>query len=394
MKLRPIAGLQPSSAAAAKTLACPPYDVVTRESTLELLSTGACQFLRVVRADANLAPNTEPKEFHDAANNALTKLEEDGVLTEADPAVFVYQLQLGTHTQRGIAALVSIDDYSQGKIKAHEYTRKNKENERAALADALGAHTGPVLLAHRRSTNVDEIVNSVCTAPPVFTVDCAGAKHTIWRSSVQQSKDLVATFEAHVDCSYIADGHHRAASAFRVGIERRMVGGTQMDRESDWFTAVLFSSDEMHARPYYRRLWVDDLSKIRPMLEKLQCCPDGDAKRGTVYVAAVEDGVVVWYALQLKADDTTVDNQLLQEEVLEPYYGIKDPRTDERVGFVGGMTIAELEKDVAERGGLAFAPAASSMEEVMRVVDAGSMMPPKSTWFEPKLCSGLFIHTF
>lgn len=410
MKLRPIAGLQPTDATAAAKLASPPYDVVTTESARALIKKGKSQFLRVVRPDATLEASSAADEdaTHAAAASALAALEEDSLLARAKPGVFVYELRdVRGRAQRGIAALASIEDYAAALIRPHEATRRAKEDERAALADALGAHTGPVLLAHAPDSSLAALIVEAGAGPPLFAVRTAnGAEHRLWRASDALAERLLKAFE-RVSCAYIADGHHRAAGAARVGFDRRSAGGTQMDRESDWFPAVLFPANQMRSLPYYRLVEpvegvpaasaFDRLDPRAVRVERLQSRPAKDAHRGVVYAATREGADVVWRALHFANADSSkhaLDCQQLQDKVLEPAFKIGDPRTDDRIDFVGGINLIELDALVKQRGCIGFAPGAVSMETVMEVVDRGSLMPPKSTWFEPKLASGLFVHTF
>ncbi len=390
MKLRALSGLQPSSEGSARKLASPPYDVVSSEEARALIASGVCSFLSVVRADAALPANATDEVIHEASSSALTRLEKEGLLSRPDDErLYVYELRTKQHTQWGVVALVSIEDYAAQVIRVHEMTRKNKEDERAALAEAVGAHTGPVLLGYRRVSSVTDIVARITKDTPLFTVDkdspgIPKAHHTVWRASAEDSAALVAAFGENVPTCYIADGHHRAASAARVGFERRYLGGTQMNRASDWFPAVLFPSDELRSRPYYRTVsGVGGLEKILVPVTPLEKRPEEDAPQGKVYVCT-RDG---WFELD-------VDGMALQEKVLLPTFGITNPRTDDRVGFVGGIGHEGLERQVQETGCIAFAPSPVSMDQVMRIVDEGKTMPPKSTWFEPKLCSGFFVHTF
>lgn len=391
MKLRALKGLQPASQEAAEKIVSPPYDVVNASETRELLGLGVCKFLAVSRADAILGPNSSDEEVHAASLEALKQLEKDGELSEPkEESLYVYELSTKTHTQRGVVGLVNIEDYASRVIRAHETTRKHKEDERAALAEAVGAHTGPVLLGYRRNSTVTEIVNRITKQEPMFKIDKTSvgipkAQHSVWRASCEDTKAIIEEFGNNVATSYIADGHHRAASAARVGYDRRYLGGTQMERLSDWFPAVIFPSDELLSRPYYRIISgiENGLKNLDIPIEPCESRPEQDAPSGCVY-ACTRNG---WFKLN-------IDGIELQEHVLFPSFGISDPRTDERVGFVGGISLQQLERQVEDTDSIAFAPAPVTMDQVMRIVDEGKTMPPKSTWFEPKLCSGFFVHTF
>lgn len=399
MRVRGVGGLQPCDDKAAARLVCPPYDVVDVRRARELVSDGGHGFLRVVRADAFTRD-----DMKEAAAIALSELEAQGELVETEQRLHAYELaDKDGRTQLGVAGVVHIEDYASGVIKAHEHTRRAKEDERAALAGTVRAHTGPVLLGHTRNDGVAELLQTAVTSrAPTYVARVSGAVHRLWRLEEEESLALCDAF-AKVSCAYIADGHHRAAGAARVGFEARASGGTQMQLESDWFPAVLFPSDEMRSRPYYRLVQCDDVERALTRVESslvrielLSVRPTVDAKPGSVYaVWRGASGQPVWAALYFThAKEAVVDAQLLQDCVLECAFDISDPRGDDRIEFVGGINLAQLEQLGMQKGRVAFAPGAVSMDTVMKVVDSGKVMPPKSTWFDPKLASGFFVHTF
>lgn len=413
MKVRPLCGLSPPTSAAAAAVVSPPYDAISPDDARALLAKGTAGFLRVVLPEAVLpdAESDDENTQHTASSNALDALTNSGQLkTVPEPCFFAYELRVAKtgHVQTGVAALVSIDDYVNGVIKKHEHTRTEKEHQRAALATALCAHTGPVLLAHRPDKGVLKAVEETKKDTPALAVEQGGVAHTLWKITPDMTTVVEKAFDG-VEAAYIADGHHRAAAAARVGIERRAVGGTQMERESDWFPAVLFPATELVSRPYYRAVsdlrphadaagFLGCLRQLGVSFTPLPCPPDADAEgKGEVFMALKGEGVgqVNWFRVELEVKEGEVVYGVLQENVFGPVLGIDDARTDGRVEFVGGVTPKEL-ADWVRMGSakVAFAPSAVQAGEMMGVVDGGNMMPPKSTWFEPKLCSGFFVHMF
>lgn len=390
----------------AEQIASLPYDVVSTVEARKLTEGNPLSMLRVVRADLEFPDGTDPysDEVYARARANLEKLRAEGHLVREDaPCLYVYRQKMGSHQQTGLVALCHVDDYDAGLIKRHEKTRPEKEDDRTRLTSDLGANPGPVFLTYRDQFRVDSAVAAVTATDPLFDFRAHdGIQHTVWR--VKDPEGLVQSFEAipHV---YVADGHHRAASAARVARERQRGNpGHSGEEDYNWFLTVLFPASQLQILPYNRL--VVDLKENDPatLLSRLR-------KAGPLTVA--EDGTSLghgdirvyvdrqWYSLRLAASEeadpvSRLDVSLLQDRVLAPVLGIDDPRSSGRLEFVGGIRGNQyLEEEVNEgRAGVAFALHPVTVDQLMAIADAGQIMPPKSTWFEPKLRSGLFMHVF
>jgi len=365
-------------------------------------------FLRVSRAEIDLPPGTNPHDdavYERAAHN-FEQLKRTALVLEDGPAVYVYRLATGSHHQTGIAACFSLDEYDTGLIKKHERTRRDKEDDRTRHMLALGAQTGPVFLVHRADPAVDAIVACVMGDPPLLDVAAAdGVRHTLWLARRDERDRLVSAF-ATIPALYIADGHHRAASAARArndirdrAITRRTLGD---DADYTTFLGVAFPHDQAQILPYNRA--VKDLGSLSPtgFLDavrqrfSVEAGPATPATRGEMAMYFERR----WYTLRpvVRPDDAdpirSLDVSILQEQLLEPILQIGDIRTDTRIDFVGGARgTAGLERLVeAGHAAVAFSLYPVSLGDLMAVSDAGDIMPPKSTWFEPKLRDGLLIH--
>lgn len=397
----PFAALRPAPHAAA-AVAAVPYDVVSTEEARALAGGNPLSFLHVSRAEIDLPPGTDPHsdEVYDRATENFADLRARAPLVEEDvPAFYVYRLHMGAHTQTGVAACFSIDEYEAGIIKKHEKTRPDKEDDRTRHMLAIGAQTGPVLLTYTASPAIDALVERTATAaPPLFDFTAAdGVRHIIWPTT-PADVDSVSQGFADVPALYIADGHHRAASAART---RRALAGRGAG-EHDRVLAVAFPDNQMQILPYNRV--VKDLNR--------QTAPEFLAALGRK-ITVVNDAAAVpprpgmasmylagrWYGLDFgaaTADDpmASLDVSRLQDVVLAPMLGIHDVRTDKRIEFVGGIRgTAELERLVdSGAAAVTFSLRAVTVGDLMRIADAGGIMPPKSTWFEPKLRDGLLSH--
>lgn len=426
MRLRPFSGLVPSSNDAAKSLIASPYDCVSNAEARAHIAARPNSFLAVTRPDATVEPGTSPYDpcVYSSAATALKRLRDAGDLAPPRASTFyVYeQADVGKGgsgvVQRGIVALVSVEDYDAGTIKKHEKTRPEKEDDRTRLIDTLSAHTGPVFLTYRDAKPVDVIVDRVVsgtgddTAPAMFDVTAKdGVRHRVWPLPEEECAALAIAFEDHVPESYIADGHHRAASAARVARSRSIEGhsgsGSGED-DSSWFLAVLFPETQLSILPYNRV--VQDLADMTPddFLFGLGSLGKVVALHDTPVAPPARVGDVLifvggsWYRLEMGPPPTgasppnRLDCGRLQEYVLAPMLGVSDPRTDSRIQFVGGTRgIRILEEMVVENGdGAAFLMCPVTVSQLMEVADAGALMPPKSTWFAPKLASGFFVQTF
>ncbi|CAN8073408.1 unnamed protein product [Agarophyton chilense] len=412
MKIKPLRPLIPASNQVAYRLTCPPYDVVSRNEAAQYIADDPQTFMTVIRPDAAM-PQVPP--YHDsvyaASKKALQKLVDESQLVEdTTTTLYVYRQQMGHHIQTGLVGLAHVQDYDSGVILQHEKTRKEKEDDRTKLTDQLSANTGPVFLTYRDQDTIDEIISNNASGRPLFEVTANDyVKHTVWRVAESDVQKLVTHFKTEVDKVYIADGHHRSASAARVARNRAAQAGDGCKGTEDfnWFLVVLFAQSQLRIMPYNRV--VIDRNGLSPdeflekltvvgVLSKIERPTEMPIDAKTFYVYTDNE----WYKLSLaecNSGSSTIadglDCSLLQHHVLLPILGIKDPRRSERIEFVGGIRgLAPLEKRADATNGVAFALHAVTVEQLMEVSDNGEIMPPKSTWFEPKLRSGFFVHTF
>jgi uncharacterized protein (DUF1015 family) len=402
--IRPFRALRPTPAVVDRTSAVP-YDVVNVEEAAALTAGNPLSFLHVSRAEIDLPPGTDVYSdavYAKAAENFAALRAAAPFVEEAGPAVYFYRLAMGDQVQTGIAACYSVDEYDRDVIKKHERTRRDKEDDRTRHIIALRAQTGPVFLTYRASKTVDAVADRVTACPPLFDFTAAdGVSHTVWPVTGADLQAIVAGF-ATLPCLYIADGHHRAASAARTRRYLAEHGGAPSP-EADWFLAVAFPDDQMNVLPYNRT--VKDLAGRTPgaFLEELRArfrVEPGEPSPGRRGLVEMYLGGA-WYRVHLEdkargADDMVgnLDVSILQEELLAPALGIADPRADKRIDFVGGIRgTGELVKLVdSGRAAVAFSMHPVSVSDLMGIADAGEIMPPKSTWFEPKLRDGLLIH--
>lgn len=403
-EIHPFRALRPRPEAAAR-VASVPYDVVDTGEARALAAGNPDSFLHVVRAEIDLPPELDPHDeaVYRQAAESLAGLIERGVLVrDPEPALYLYRQVWRGRSQTGIVGCCSVGEYDRGLIKRHEHTRPDKELDRTRHALAIGAHAGPVFTTYRGRPEIDRRVAAAAAEPPLYDFEAAdGVRHTVWRLSADDSAALAGEL-ARVPALYVADGHHRAAAYSRV---HRELAGAAAGSEADRFLAVLFPADQLAILPYNR--FVLDLGGRTPedflaaLGEAMAVTPDGPpepAGRGrfAMYLAGR------WYALEApreRIDDpdpvASLDAAILQDLVLGPLLGIDDPRTSERIEFVGGVRgSGELARRVDARGGVAFALHPLTVGELMAVADAGRVLPPKSTWFEPKLRSGLLVHEF
>ncbi|MEY2878773.1 MAG: hypothetical protein RLZZ15_1153 [Verrucomicrobiota bacterium] len=404
MRIRAFQGLVPTPAAASE-VACVPYDVVNTAEAAALAAGKPHTLLRVDRAEIDLPPKTDPysEAVYAKARENFLALQRAGVLVrEPEPCLYIYQQQMGTHIQRGLVAGCHVDDYDAELIKKHEKTRKDKEDDRTKLIDTLSADTGPVFLTYRDNAAVTALVNAKTKEKPLHDFTAPdGIRHTVWR--IAGGAEWVKAFGA-VPVTYIADGHHRAASAARVARLRRERNPQHTGAEDyNWFLCVLFPASELKILPYNRL--VLDLHGLTPeaFLAKVKSL-FGLRENAAPSPAAVGEVSMYlggkWYGLRCTADANAdpvsrLDVSVLQDKLLGPVLGIADVRTSKRIDFVGGIRgPGELVKRVDAEGGVAFSMFPVTLAQLMDIADAGQIMPPKSTWFEPKLRSGLAIHTF
>lgn len=399
-RLMPFRALRPVAAVAAD-VSSPPYDVLSTDEAAAIAEGNPLSFLRVTRSELELERGADPyaPAVYARAKANLERLRREAPLeTDERPVLYVYRLKMGDHEQIGVAGCFSVDEYESGVIRRHEKTRPDKENDRTRHIVETRAQTGVVFLTYRASAAVDAIVARVTAGAPLYDFRAGDAvTHKLWRVDGADSDALVAAFAA-VPALYIADGHHRAASAARA---RAQLGAGA----ADGFLAVAFPHDRVQVLPYHRvvrdlhgRSADELLHQLGQRFGRVEDAAQPTAAgRFSVYL----DGTWHSYALAAPAGPGSpgspiarLDCQRLQEQVLGPLLGVGDPRADERVDFVGGIRgTAELERRVqAGAAAVAFALFPVSVEELLAVSDAGEIMPPKSTWFEPKLRDGLLVH--
>jgi uncharacterized protein (DUF1015 family) len=390
----------------ASRVASVPYDVVDRREAAELARGNPHSFLHVGRSDIDLPEGTDPHDprIYSQARSALDRLIAEGVLIrDPEPSLYLYRQVMDGRAQTGIVGCVHVDDYETDVIRKHEKTRPDKEDDRTRHVLTLNAHAEPVFLAYRPQTEIPSAIEWLLSSRPLYDFTSTdGVRHTVWR--VADGGRIVEQFRS-VPHAYVADGHHRSASAWRAGKERRAGNARHRGNEEyNWFLAVLFPADQLTIMPYNRV--VRDLAGKTPdrVLEELgrigRLTPTNDPTPGRAGSFGIYLGGR-WNRLDLESKSIdhrdpigSLDVSLLQDRVLGPVLGIGDPRTDQRIDFVGGIRgTGELERRVdSGEMAIAFSLFPTTMEQLMAVSDAGAVMPPKSTWFEPKLRSGLFVH--
>lgn len=391
----PFAALRPAPRAAA-AVASVPYDVVNTEEARALAEGNPLSFLRVSRPEIELPPGTDPHgdAVYDLAARNFTRLKELAPLVVEEAASFyIYRLHMGAHVQSGVAACFSIDEYDRDLIKKHEKTRPDKEDDRTRHMLAVGAQTGPVFLTHRASKAADEAVSRAVLDDPLYDLVAPdGVRHQIWRVPAALNQQIVDAFAA-LDSLYIADGHHRAASAARTRRSLAAKGAGEHDR----MLAVAFPGNQMQVLAYNRVVRdlhgltpTEFLASLRRRLTVAEGGPATPARRGEVgmYLGGH------WHTLTLPAAAQSLDVDTLENTILEPVLGIDDVRTNKRIDFVGGIRGTSALEQLVTSGSfaVAFSMFPVSVDDLMRVSDAGGIMPPKSTWFEPKLRDGLLLH--
>lgn len=416
MKVMPFACLRPAPDKA-REVAALPYDVFDREEAAAYVADRPLSFLNIDRPETQFPPSQDmyAPEVYAKAHDLLEAREADGTfVSDGHRCYYLYRLEMDGHSQTGIVACCSIDEYLDGTIKRHENTRPEKERDRISHIIATGAQTGPIFLAYRDEMALDVIVGAASAATPLYDfTDDQGVRNTVWRIARPEAIEAIeATFE-HIGCAYIADGHHRAASAVKAGISLRESHPSYTEKAPfNSFLSVLFPASQLEVLSYNRvvsdvcGLGADGLvsAATEQGFDVTQANGPVTPERHGTFGLFVED---TWWHLSVGEslaevisdasleDDgpvASLDVSVLQDHLLSPVLGIKDPTTDGRISFVGGIRgTDELERRAGECGA-AFTMFATSVDELMSVADAGLLMPPKSTWFEPKLRSGLFIH--
>jgi len=412
VKIKAFRGLRPPRHLAAQ-IASKPYDVLNSDEARVEAAGNPYSFLRVVKSEIDLPPELNPYDslvYEQAAFNLQEFIRQGWFAQDCEDNLYIYRQMMGDHTQYGLVGVAHVDDYLQGKIRIHELTREAKEKDRIRHVQTTSANTGPVFLTYRAQTEIDALIAEIVAHTPAeydFTaVD--QIRHTVWiiRDPLQ-IRQLVELFR-RIEYVYVADGHHRSKSAVMVGQARREAHpGYTGEEEFNWFLAVFFPHNQLKILDYNRT--VKDLHGLTPseFIMQLQshfdvspvCCRERARPQQATHFGMYLAGE--WYRLAARegsfpAKDPveSLDVSILQRNLLTPILGIGDPRKDERIDFIGGIRgLVELEKRVdSGEAAVAFALFPTSIDQLMAIADAGQIMPPKSTWFEPKLRSGLIIH--
>jgi uncharacterized protein (DUF1015 family) len=399
--LKPFAALRPKPELAAQTCELP-YDVMSSDEARAIAAGNELSFLHVSKPEIDLAPGTDiysPEVYAKGKENFSNLISQGALKQDEKPNFYLYRQIMGSHAQVGLVAAASCEEYLANIIKKHEFTRPDKEDDRVRHIEALNSQTGPVFLTYRAVAAFDEFVaKKISETPAVDFTGKDGVRHTSWTISGAEEIQFVEAQFAQIPALYIADGHHRSAAAARVFKSRNGAG------ESGRFLAVIFPHNQMQILPYNRVLkdlnglsTIDLIVKLEQVFETVRA---GDARpRNKHHLGFYIEGR--WLRLQFKRELTMIDDPiekldvtLLQKLVLAPVFGIDDPRTSKRINFVGGIRgTAELEKLVnSGEYACAFSMFPTSIEDLMEIADAGGIMPPKSTWFEPKLRDAMFCH--
>ena len=403
----PFRALRPPVELAAK-VASPPYDVLSSDEAREMAAGNPLSFLHINKPEIDIDRSVDlyaDEVYAKGAENLQRFVHEGTFLREPAPALYLYRQRMGDHVQTGLVAGASVDEYEADLIKKHEHTRRKKEDDRTRHTDVLNANAGPVFLTYRAREEIDALVARLTSAPPTYDfVSPDGIGHTVWVIAEAADRDVLADAFVRVPEAYVADGHHRSAAAVRLREQRRAANPEHTGEEPyNFFLAVFFPHDQLKIMDYNRV--VRDLAGMTPevfvehLRERFEVEVAGTgrperARRFGMYLGGR------WYRLTARpgtfpADDPVrgLDAAILQDNLLAPVLGIGDPRADERIDFVGGIRgLGELERLVDSGDwAVAFALHPTSIEQLFAVADAGTVMPPKSTWFEPKLRSGLIV---
>ena len=406
--VKPFVAIRPEEGSASRVAALP-YDVYNRKEAKEVTQQEELTFLKIDRAETQFSDDvdTYDEKVYQKAKELYQDMKEKKIfIQDESKCYYIYQLTMDGRKQTGIVACASVDDYLNNVIKKHENTREEKEQDRIRHVDTLSAQTGPIFLAYRSNAVINQVVAEVMKNAPLydFTAD-DGIGHAVWKIEAQEQVEKIQNAFAGIDDIYIADGHHRAASAVKVSLKRREANKDyDGSEEFNYFLSVLFPDDQLMIMDYNR--CVKDLNGLTKdeflgaieknfTVTKLDKA-ENPAQKGQVTMYLEGE----WYLLcaseklmQIQDAVDSLDVSILQDYLLKPVLGIDDPRTDSRIDFVGGIRgLAELERRAQSDMKVSFAMYPTSIGELFAVADAGLLMPPKSTWFEPKLRSGLFIH--
>lgn len=412
IRFTPFAALRPAQGKA-KDVAALPYDVMNSEEARAMTRENPDSFLRIDRAEINLPEGTDPHDdaVYDTARDLLEQKIRDGVYAQDEnPHFYLYRLTWKGHDQTGIVGLLHIEDYENDKIKKHEFTRADKEKDRIRHVETTRAHTGPIFITYRAQEDLRSRLERIAQSDPMEDISFDdGVRHRVWLVEDEADTKAIQEAFANTDAVYIADGHHRTASAVRVGQKCRAANPNHTgDEEYNRFLSVLFADEELRILDYNRVVKDTNgksedelLAEIAERFDVEELPGDGDPRPSEPHTFTMFLGDNAWKLTAkpgtfLETDPVnSLDCAVLQNNLLAPVLGIGDPRIDDRIDFVGGIRGPEgvrdrLKKDAAV--GFLLYPVA--IEQLMRIADTGEVMPPKSTWFEPKLRSGLFIHRF
>ncbi|MBN4076037.1 MAG: hypothetical protein COA71_03315 [SAR86 cluster bacterium] len=409
-KLLPFKGIRPTKALAEK-VAAPPYDVLNSTEAREMAAGNPYTFLHVNKPEIDLDPEIDmhnDKVYQKGADNLQAFISDGVIQQDAAQHYYVYRQIMGEHEQTGLVAVASVEEYEQNLIKKHEFTRPEKEDDRVKHMDMLNAQVGPVFLTYQAETGIDDLIKTVTLTEPEYDLTLAdGIRHIFWIVSDEQMLGNIEQAFAEVPCLYVADGHHRSAAATRVKNMRQQANPGHNGAEAyNNFLVVVFPHDQMKILDYNRVVTdLNGLSEkdfLKSIEQKFQVSLSDEPFKPS---ALHEFGMYMdgqWYSLTTRdgvVDETDpvarLDVAVLQDNILSPLLGVENPRVDKRIDFVGGIRGMEgLEKRVdSGECKVAFSCYPTSIEHLMAIADAGEVMPPKSTWFEPKLRSGLVIHT-
>ena len=407
-KVRPFKAVRPIPELAAKVAALP-YDVMSSDEARQMVVGNPYSFLHIDKAEIDLPLGTDlyaPVVYETARNTMNRMIDEGTFVEEAKPCYYIYRQIMNGRAQTGIVGCASIDDYMNNIIKKHELTRADKEEDRCRHVDICDANTGPIFLTYKAREDINAVMAKYMANAPEYDFESGNVQQTVWVIDGEEDIAIVTAAFEQTPCLYIADGHHRSASAVRVGKKRReQYPDYDGNEEFNFFLSVLFPDEQLYIMDYNRV--VADLcgdtneqfmAKVSDKFDIAEIARPTKSIEGKHTFGMYLGGK--WYLLTAKegtfdATDAVeaLDVSILQKNLLSPILGIGDPRTDKRIDFIGGIRgIGELERRVNEGMAVAFAMCPTSIDELMDIADAGRIMPPKSTWFEPKLLSGLFIH--
>ena len=406
--IKPFAGLRPKPEFATDVVA-PPYDVLNTEEARQRATGRPYSFLHISKPEIDLPVGTDPFDpsvYAKGAENLHSLINSEVLIQDQQACYYLYRLIMGDHTQTGLVAVASVTEYDSNRIRRHEFTRPDKEDDRVRQIDALNAQTGPVFLTYRHNATVDDLANQVASKVPLYDLTADdGVRHTLWLIEDAVSINLLTSTFDSMECLYIADGHHRSAAASRIAKMRHQQYHPNGEIAADYFLAVLFPDNQMKILDYNRVVTdLNGLAKKDFLSDVSKAFEVGVRDSPVKPECHGEFGMYLdqqWYCLKVKTgripqDDPVgrLDVSLLQHNLIDPILGIQDPRRDKRIDFVGGIRgLAELVKRVdSGEMQVAFSLYPTRMEDLMAVADANEVMPPKSTWFEPKLADGLVSH--